>query len=87
MEFKVENGMAITTFNQVRGTLSKADVDVLIKSVYKLQKGAKYIETGSYLGCSSLIVAFHSKATVYAHDVWVTDWSELKGSPPPQVDD
>jgi predicted O-methyltransferase YrrM len=88
MEFKIEeNGMAVTTFNGVRGTLSKADVSVLLASTHTLQRGDKYIETGSYLGCSSLVVAFHSKATVYAHDVWVTDWSELKGSPPPQVDD
>jgi len=87
MEFVVENGMAFTTFNGVRGTLSRADVGVLIGTTQTLKNGAKYLETGSYLGCSALIVAWHSKATVYAHDIWVTDWSELKGNPPPQVDD
>lgn len=24
---------------------------------------------------------------MWAHDIWVTDWSELKGSPPPEVKD
>lgn len=87
MEFKVEDGMAFTTFNGVRGTLSRADVAVLVNTTQNLKNGSKYLETGSYLGCSALIVASHSKATVYAHDIWVTDWSELKGNPPPQVDD
>ena len=49
--------------------------------------GGRYIETGSYLGCSALLVALHSNATVWAHDIWVTDWSELKGLPPPEVKD
>jgi predicted O-methyltransferase YrrM len=47
----------------------------------------KYLETGSYLGCSATIVAFNSNATVWAHDIWVSDWSELKGCPPPEVKD
>ena len=52
-----------------------------------LGPGSRYVETGSYLGCSSLIIALHSNATVWAHDVWVSDWSELKGGPPPEVKD
>ena len=30
---------------------------------------------------------FRSNATVWAHDIWVSDWSELKGCPPPEVKD
>jgi predicted O-methyltransferase YrrM len=87
MEFLVENDMAFTVFKGVRGTLSKADVDALITFTSGIQKGGKYLETGSYLGCSALIVASHTEATVYAHDIWVTDWSELKGNPPPEIED
>ena len=87
MEFTVEDGCCFTTINGTRGTLSQACVQSLIEATKDLGSDAKYIETGSYLGCSSLIVALHSNAIVYAHDIWVTDWSELKGSPPPEVKD
>jgi hypothetical protein len=88
MEYIVdENGCAITIFKGVRGTLNKTDVDTLIKYASALPKNSKYLETGSYLGCSALIVATYSPAIVYAHDIWVTDWSKLKGGPPPRVDD
>ena len=87
MEFTLENGCCITTINGTRGTLGQADVNTLIEYAKKLEFGSKYLETGSYLGCSSLIVALNSNATVWAHDIWVTDWTQLKGGPPPKVDD
>lgn len=89
MEFTVENNAAITTIRGVRGTLGQVDVDVLIDLSKKLlnDKNSKYLETGSYLGCSSLIIALHSNATIWAHDIWVEDWSELGGGPPPEVKD
>jgi predicted O-methyltransferase YrrM len=87
MEFTIENGCCITTVNGVRGTLGQADVNTIINYAKKLGPDSKYLETGSYLGCSSLIVALNSNATVWAHDIWVTDWSQLKGGPPPKVDD
>ena len=77
-------GAIITTFEGTSGTLNQFDIDEIIKCV----KDAKvYVETGSYLGLSSLIVAKHSDAMVYAHDIWVSDWSELVGSPPPEHKD
>jgi predicted O-methyltransferase YrrM len=83
----LENGIAFTSVNGVRGTLNKYDADALIEHAKNLKPNAKYIETGSYLGCSSHLVALHSNATVWAHDRWVSDWSELKGGPPPMVKD
>jgi predicted O-methyltransferase YrrM len=83
----VEDGIAYTKINGTRGTLNFFDAQTLIKHAKNLKPGAKYLETGSYLGCSSLIIALHSDATVWAHDIWVTDWSELKGCPPPEVKD
>lgn len=82
-----EQGMAFTFVNGVRGTLNIIDAHALIHHAQDLPDGAKYLETGSYLGCSALLIALHSNATVWAHDVWVNDWSQLEGGPPPQVDD
>lgn len=91
MEPKVENyiedGIAYTKINGTRGTLNFYDAQTIITHAKTLGPRAKYLETGSYLGCSALLVALHSNATVYAHDIWVTDWSELKGCPPPEVKD
>jgi predicted O-methyltransferase YrrM len=87
MEHVIENDCWFTTFRGVRGTLSPACVEALINETKNLGPEGRYLETGSYLGCSSLIVAAHSNATVWSHDIWVTDWSELKGGPPPEVKD
>jgi len=87
IENYIENGIAYTKVNGTRGTLNFFDAQTLIAHAKKLPKNSKYIETGSYLGCSALIIALHSEATVWAHDIWVTDWSELKGCPPPEVKD
>ena len=87
VENYVENDIAYTKVNGTRGTLNFYDAQTLISHAKQLPKDSKYIETGSYLGCSSLLIALHSNATVWAHDIWVTDWSELKGCPPPEVKD
>ena len=83
----VEDGIAYTKINGTRGTLNYYDAQTIIGHAKQLPKNGKYIETGSYLGCSALLVSLHSDATVLAHDIWVTDWSELKGCPPPEVKD
>ena len=82
-----ENGCAITIFKGTRGTMNRFDVQALIHECSKLEANDVYLETGSYLGLSSLIIASHSNAIVYAHDIWETDWTLLKGSPPPKVSD
>ena len=87
VENYVEDGIAYTKVNGTRGTLNFHDAQTLIHHAKQLSKDSKYIETGSYLGCSSLLIALYSNATVWAHDIWVTDWSELKGCPPPEVKD
>jgi hypothetical protein len=83
----VEDGIAYTKVNGTRGTLNYFDAQTIISHAKQLPQNAKYLETGSYLGCSALLVSLHSDATVWAHDIWVTDWSELKGCPPPEVKD
>ena len=83
----VEDSIAYTKVNGTRGTLNYFDAQTIIGHAKQLPKNAKYLETGSYLGCSALLVSLHSDATVWAHDIWVTDWSELKGCPPPEVKD
>jgi hypothetical protein len=87
IRFDVQDGIAYTLVNGVRGTLNQSDARALIEHARALPEGGRYLETGSYLGCSALLVALHSNATVWAHDIWVTDWSELKGCPPPEVKD
>jgi predicted O-methyltransferase YrrM len=87
MESYVEDGIAYTKIGGTKGTLNFFDAHALANHAKNLPANAKYLETGSYLGCSALIIALHSNATVWAHDIWVTDWSELKGCPPPEVKD
>jgi predicted O-methyltransferase YrrM len=81
------DGICYTFVNGVKGTLNGFDAFTLIEHAKEIPNGGRYVETGSYLGCSALIVALHSSATVWAHDLWTTDWSELRGAPPPEVQD
>jgi predicted O-methyltransferase YrrM len=83
----MEDGIAYTSINGTRGTLNYYDCMTIIEHAKNLEPGEKYIETGSYLGCSALLVALHSNVTVWAHDIWVTDWTKLKGCPPPMEKD
>ena len=84
MNHACENEISYTEINGIRGTLSEGDAWTLIR--YSPKNG-RYLETGSYLGCSALIIALHTNMTVWAHDIWVNDWSDLKGIPPPKVND
>ena len=91
-EYDEETGMAYTYVNgdDVKGTLNRMDTLCIVETAQKyLNDGGVYLETGSYLGCSSILVALvSSKATVYAHDIWVSDFDLLSDSsvPPPKVD-
>lgn len=87
IEHSIENGIAYTFINGTRGTLNHVDALTILDASTRMPDGGVYLETGSYLGCSALIAALHSTCTVYAHDIWVTDWSELRGAPPPEVKD
>lgn len=94
LNFEVDpNGIAYTYANGVKGTLNYMDVANIINEAKKLpvDNAAVYLETGSFLGCSSVIVASVTSANtlVYAHDIWsnsVLD-DHRTGPPPKQEDD
>jgi predicted O-methyltransferase YrrM len=67
-----ENGIAFTVVKGVRATLNQTDSQTLIWHAQQLKEGSRYLETGSYLGGSALLVALFSPATVWAHDIWET---------------
>jgi predicted O-methyltransferase YrrM len=77
VQFTVEDGIAFTVVNGVKATLNSIDGQTLIWHARQLKDGARYLETGSYLGGSALLVALHSNATVWAHDMWE---SQLSGT-------
>jgi len=64
-------------------TLNFADVTVLTEAAKAMvplplfgdaaKQKFVYLETGSYLGCSALLVSYFTSAQVYAHDIWVAD--------------
>lgn len=88
IKYYCEDGIAITEINGTKGTLNFFDTQALINLAKEIPENGKYVETGSYLGCSALIIAHASNnATLWAHDLWVNDWNELKGDPPPEVKD
>ena len=86
-----ENNIAFTYVNGVKGTLNRFDAEVLIRHMSDLKEDSKYVETGSYLGCSGVIagLTMKGKPIIYCHDLWVQDMNELatEGSPPPKTDD
>lgn len=84
MQHTIQNDMCYTEINGVKGTLSENDAWTLIRYA---PKNGRYVETGSYLGCSAMIIALNTNMTIWAHDIWETDWTKLKGNPPPRVDD
>jgi predicted O-methyltransferase YrrM len=87
LRFETVDRIALTYINDIKGTISEVDVYYILEYVKKLPDNARYVETGSYLGCSATIVALSSNATVWAHDIWTNDWSELKGTiPPPETE-
>jgi len=91
LRHEVVDDIAYTYVNEVKGTLNMYDTRALIDEMEKLDANSKYVETGSYLGCSGIIAALTIKENplVYCHDIWVEDMSELPtgGGPPPKVDD
>lgn len=78
--FDVIDGIAFTYVNGVKGLLNQNDAAIIRNHALALKDGAKYVETGAYLGCSSLLVALYSNATVWAHDIWVEEWEKNKGA-------
>jgi predicted O-methyltransferase YrrM len=88
LEFKVVDELYYSYVNGVKGMLSQIDVEHLMDYASKIPPGGRYVETGTYLGCSAILMALRSNATVWAHDIWTENWSDLNGTePPPQSDD
>lgn len=85
-----EQGVAYTYVNGVKGTLRQMDFQILKQFTESIPTGGRYVETGSYLGCSSVIAALSVKRNVkiFAHDLWEQDMNNLdeNGSPPPFVE-
>ena len=83
----VINGGAFTWINGVKGCLREADTQILINAARTIPFGGKYVEVGSWLGCSGIIVAFHSPARckIYCHDLWSENFPV--GSNPPPTED
>ena len=93
LKFEVtDDGMAYTYVNGVKGTLNEADTNVLLNHYIQLPMNSKYIETGSYLGCSGVLAGLSSKhgSTVYCHDIWFENIEDITATgtrPPDGVDD
>lgn len=94
MEIKFEcdeNGIAYTYVNGTKGTLNQYDTQALIKEISsKCSDDGEniYIETGSYLGCSSVLAGIVSSSNTicYAHDVWDYESLECDSIAPPKVE-
>jgi len=93
LKFEVtDDGMAYTYVNGVKGTLNEADTNVLLNHYIQLPMNSKYVETGSYLGCSGVLAGLSSKhgSTVYCHDIWFENIEDITATgtrPPDGVDD
>jgi predicted O-methyltransferase YrrM len=69
-------GYSFANFKGVRGYLNQNDCRQLISHAKALPENSRYAETGTFLGCSSHLIAAHSNATVWAHDIWSIDEEE-----------
>ena len=93
LKFEVtDDGMAYTYVNGVKGTLNESDTNVLLNHYIQLPMNSKYVETGSYLGCSGVLAGLSSKhgSTVYCHDIWFENIEDITATgtrPPDGVDD
>jgi len=90
LKFEVDDAdIAFTYVNGVQGMLSQSDTYILLNEMSKIQMNGKYVETGSYLGCSGVLAGLSTKrgVLVYCHDLWVEDMITLSsdGSPPPNI--
>jgi len=63
-------GYMYAYYKNIKGFLNKADCENLISHAKALPDGAKYIETGTFMGVSAHLVAMNSTATVWCHDIW-----------------
>jgi predicted O-methyltransferase YrrM len=71
VEYDPATHLCTAYVNGVEGLLNATDVAYLIQKAKDLPPGSKYVETGSYLGCSAILVALHAKdPMVYCHDIW-----------------
>lgn len=92
LKFEVtDDGMAYTYVNGVKGTLNESDTNVLLNHYIQLPMNSKYIETGSYLGCSGVLAGLSSKhgSTIYCHDIWFENIEDITATgtrPPDGVD-
>ena len=86
-QYTDDKGISYVRVNDVVGHLYPGDPAVF-KSL--VPKNGKYVETGSYLGCSAMLVAAFSEDTlIYCHDIWEQDMKDLpnESGPPTTVDD
>jgi len=93
LKFEVtDDDMAYTYVNGVKGTLNESDTNILLNHYIQLPMNSKYVETGSYLGCSGVLAGLSSKygSTVYCHDIWFENIDDITATgtrPPTGVDD
>ena len=83
---------------ECHGTVVGPDAAVLAemaKEILAMQSNSlmkKYVEIGSYLGCSTFIMAnltANNNVLIYAHDIWLENMTHLSSfsDPPPHVED
>lgn len=73
INFEVDDGMTFTVINgKIKGLLNVNDTKVLMEHFKNLNEKSKYVETGSYLGCSAILAALNSNnvSIIYCHDLW-----------------
>jgi len=63
-------GYMYAYYKNIKGFLNRADCENLISHAKALPEGAKYLETGTFMGVSAHLVAQNSNATVWCHDIW-----------------
>jgi hypothetical protein len=86
-QYTDDKGISYVDINGVVGHLYPGDPRVFASLV---PKNGKYVETGSYLGCSAMLVAYLSEDTlIYCHDIWEQNMKDLpiESVPPTMVDD
>ena len=75
LKYEVVEGIAFTYANGVKCTLDYYDTQALLYEMEALEPDSKYVEIGSYLGCSGVIAGLTMKGNpqVYCHDMWMED--------------
>jgi hypothetical protein len=59
LKYEVVEGIAFTYANGVKGTLNYYDTQALLYEMEALEPDSKYVEIGSYLGCSGVIAGLN----------------------------